>query len=79
VAGNLLIIFLPLPGPLKLILLLIGMMVQFSASVWYSLSYIPYGRRTALKYIKRTLGLDESTTADYSNIVGGVGSGGATT
>jgi len=71
VGGNLLIIFLPLPGPLKLILLLIGMMVQFSASVWYSLSYIPYGRRTALKYIKRTLGLDESATADYSNIVGG--------
>ena len=64
-AGNLTVIFIPLPGPLKLILLLIGMMVQFGASVWYTLSYIPYGRRTALKFLKRTLGLDET---DYAGI-----------
>ena len=59
------VIFLPLPGPLKLILLLIGMMIQLGASIWYTLSYIPYGRRTALKYVKRTLGIEET---DYLGI-----------
>jgi hypothetical protein len=79
VAGNLLIIFLPMPGPFKLILLLMGMMVQLAASFWYSLSYIPFGRKTALKMVKRTLGLDETNIADYSNIsLGSTGIGALT-
>lgn len=62
---NLLVIFLPLPAPVKLITLLILMMVQFCASVWYTLSYVPYGRRTATSFLKRQLGLAET---DYTNI-----------
>jgi len=42
-------------------------MIQLGASVWYTLSYIPYGRRTALKYVKRTLGIEET---DYAGITG---------
>ena len=53
---TLLFVFLPLPGPLKLIILLLLMMIQFCASIWYSLSYIPYGRRTVAQFIKRQLG-----------------------
>lgn len=64
--STILVIFLPLPGPIKLIVLLMLMMTQFCASVWYSLSYIPYGRRTASRCLKRQLGLEEA--ADYSNI-----------
>jgi hypothetical protein len=67
-AANLTTIFLPLPGPLKLILLLLLMMTQLCASIWYSLSYIPYGRRTASRCLKRQLGIEET---DYSSV--GVG------
>lgn len=63
---NLLVIFLPLPSTMKLISLLLLMMTQFCASVWYSLSYIPYGRRAATRFIKSALGIEE--TGDYSNI-----------
>jgi hypothetical protein len=75
--STLLVIFLPLPSLMKLFLLLILMVTQFCASVWYSLSYIPYGRRTALRVVKRQLGLEEPS--DYANItmpsirLGGVG------
>lgn len=62
---NLLVVFLPLPGFVKLVMLSLGMLVQLSASIWYSLSYIPYGRRTASRYISRTLGIEEG---DYANI-----------
>jgi hypothetical protein len=64
--STLLVVFLPLPGSIKLVLLLLLMLTQFSASVWYSLSYIPYGRRTALRFLRRALGIEE--TGDYSNI-----------
>jgi hypothetical protein len=64
--ATLLVVFLPLPGTIKLILLLLLMMTQFGASLWYTLSYIPYGRRTFLRVVQRALALDE--TADYSNV-----------
>jgi len=57
-------IFLPLPGFAKLLLLVCLLLTQFCASMWYSLSYIPFGRRWALRCIKRQLGLTE--TAEYS-------------
>jgi hypothetical protein len=63
----LVIVFLPLPGAIKLITLLLLTIAQFSASTWYTLSYVPYGRRTLLKFLKRTLGIEESS-ADYSNV-----------
>lgn len=63
--STMLIVFLPLPGPLKLITLLLLMTTQFSASIWYTLSYVPYGRRTLLRFLKNMLGLEES---DYANV-----------
>jgi Got1/Sft2-like family len=58
---TLLIVFLPIPRSPKLILLILCMLVQFAASVWYTLSYIPYGRRTFLRLMFRTLGIDDPT------------------
>jgi len=60
------IIFVPLPGTLKLITLLLLTITQFCASIWYSLSYIPYGRRTALRMLKNSLGIEDSS--GYSNV-----------
>jgi Got1/Sft2-like family len=81
-AGTLFIVFLPLPRQirsLKLPLLLLLMLVQFAASVWYTLSYIPYGRRTFTKCIKRQLGLAEPApeytipTFSLTSLTGGGG------
>jgi predicted membrane channel-forming protein YqfA (hemolysin III family) len=63
--STMVVVFLPLPGSLKLITLLLLTITQFSASVWYSLSYVPYGRRTLLRFAKNRLGLEES---DYSGV-----------
>mmetsp|Transcript_5030 Transcript_5030/g.13379 ORF Transcript_5030/g.13379 Transcript_5030/m.13379 type:complete len:128 (-) Transcript_5030:599-982(-) len=57
---TLVLVFIPLLWELKLFLLITCIMVQFCASCWYSLSYIPYGRNTAIRMAKRTLGLNES-------------------
>jgi hypothetical protein len=66
---TLITIFIPMPGPLKLFLLLSFTITQFCASLWYSLSYIPYGRRTALRIIKNTLGIEEgNSSAGYLGI-----------
>ena len=68
-AATLIIIWIPMPGLLLFFLVLGLTMAQFCASTWYSLSYIPYGRRTALRLIKRTLSIEES---NYSGIqIGG--------
>jgi len=74
-ATSLVIIFIPLPGTIKLVVLLSLTMTQFCASLWYSLSYIPYGRRTALRMMKSTLGIedDASTGGGYTNVnIGGI-------
>ena len=63
---TLVIIFIPMPGALKLLLLLSLTITQFCASLWYSLSYIPYGRRTALRFLKNSLGIEEASS--YSGI-----------
>jgi hypothetical protein len=63
--STLVIVFLPLPSSLKLITLLLLTVTQFSASVWYTMSYVPYGRRTLLRFFKYRLGLEES---DYANV-----------
>jgi hypothetical protein len=57
--GTLVVVFIPLPGGLRLTILLILLITQCGASFWYSLSYVPFGRRTVLNVIKRSLGLDE--------------------
>ena len=58
-ALTLIIVFIPLPWGPKLFILICLIITQCCASFWYSLSYIPYGRRTVLNIIKRTLGLNE--------------------
>lgn len=63
--STLVIIFIPMPSLLKFLLILLLTMAQFCASTWYSLSYIPYGRRTALRVLKRTLSIEER---DYAGI-----------
>jgi hypothetical protein len=57
--STLAVVFLPFPWTLKLTLLIMLVITQFGASCWYSLSYIPYGRKTALNIAKRTFGLNE--------------------
>lgn len=58
-AATLVCIFIPMPGIMKLLLLVFLILAQCFASLWYSLSYIPFGRRWALRCLKRQLGLDE--------------------
>ena len=58
--STLVVVFLPLNWVLQLILLLCLLITQCLSSFWYSLSYIPYGRRTVTRVIKRTLGLNDS-------------------
>lgn len=71
-ASTLVVIFIPLPALLKLLLLLMLMLTQFCASTWYSLSYIPFGRRTALRILRNILGFEDSnsSSASYNNIFG---------
>jgi hypothetical protein len=61
-------VFIPIPGPIKLIVLVLLMMIQFCASIWYSLSYIPYGRRTFTQCAKRQLGLEDTSSPGYTSI-----------
>lgn len=72
-ASTLVVIFIPLPGLLKLLVLLMLMITQFCASTWYSLSYVPFGRRTALRVLRNIIGIEESNSSStsYSNIFGG--------
>ena len=60
-AATLVVIFIPMPGLLKFLVILGLTLAQFCASTWYTLSYIPYGRRTALRMIKRALAIEDST------------------
>lgn len=70
-SATLIVIFIPMPGLLLFLIILSLTIAQFCASTWYSLSYIPYGRRTALRVIKRTLSIEESSNS-YSGIqIGG--------
>uniref|UniRef100_A0A7S3DMN6 Vesicle transport protein n=1 Tax=Entomoneis paludosa TaxID=265537 RepID=A0A7S3DMN6_9STRA len=61
-AATLVLLFIPMPRGLKLLLLVTLTLCQFLASCWYTLSYIPYGRRTALRITKKALGIQ----GDYS-------------
>lgn len=57
--GTLVVVFIPLPWAVRLAILVCLLVTQFAASFWYSLSYVPYGRKTVLSLIKRYLGLNE--------------------
>mmetsp|Transcript_3058 Transcript_3058/g.6769 ORF Transcript_3058/g.6769 Transcript_3058/m.6769 type:complete len:263 (+) Transcript_3058:22-810(+) len=66
-ASTLIVVFIPLFYAAKLIILIALLITQCGANVWYSLSYVPYGRKTALRLARRHLGL---------NTTGGGGEGG---
>lgn len=56
------IVFIPIPvdyAAIKLLLLVLLLIAQFCASLWYTLSYIPYGRRTFMRMIKNAFGVEE--------------------
>lgn len=58
--STLVVVFIPLFWALKLAIIITLLITQCSANIWYSLSYIPYGRRTALNFMKRHLGLNSN-------------------
>lgn len=61
---NLIFVFIPLPSnKLRLLLLIITMMIQFCASCWYTLSYIPYGRKAAIRIMKKVIGIEDNNTS----------------
>mmetsp|Transcript_21916 Transcript_21916/g.39766 ORF Transcript_21916/g.39766 Transcript_21916/m.39766 type:complete len:196 (+) Transcript_21916:70-657(+) len=56
------VVFIPIPvaySAVKLLLLVLLLIAQFCASLWYTLSYIPYGRRTFLRMIKGAFGIED--------------------
>ena len=55
---TLFVIFVPVPGPKRLYLLLF-MLVQFCAIAWYCLSYVPFARDAVRGYISRRLSSDD--------------------
>lgn len=63
-ATTLAVVFIPIKSSIKLCILLILLFTQFAASFWYSLSYVPYGRKTVLKILKRTFGLNDSSPVE---------------
>mmetsp|Transcript_5108 Transcript_5108/g.14845 ORF Transcript_5108/g.14845 Transcript_5108/m.14845 type:complete len:247 (+) Transcript_5108:211-951(+) len=60
-ASTLIVVFIPIYSGLKLLTLILLLISQCGANIWYSLSYIPYGRRTALKLAKRCVGLNNNS------------------
>ena len=57
--ATLVVVFIPLPWALKLGTLIILLITQCASSFWYSLSYVPFGRRTVKRIAFRMLGLNE--------------------
>ena len=74
--STLAIVFIPLYWAAKLSILLVLLITQCGANIWYSLSYIPYGRRTALRLAKRHLGLNSNGGGEGFMGLGGGGIGG---
>jgi hypothetical protein len=62
--STLTVVFIPLHWAIKLSLLIGLLLTQCGANAWYSLSYIPYGRKTVLNIIKKTLGLNDSSPVE---------------
>lgn len=70
--STLVVVFVPLPWSLKLATLIALLITQCGANIWYSLSYIPYGRKTALKFIKKFVGMDDNNSGGFMGL-GGTG------
>ena len=54
--GTIVVAFVPMDIGVSLPLLLVLIIVQFCCMIWYSLSYIPYGRATAKTCMKNMCG-----------------------
>eukprot|EP00804_Cyclotella_cryptica_P005936 CCRYP_000195-RA/>CCRYP_000195-RA protein AED:0.33 eAED:0.33 QI:256/1/1/1/1/1/4/276/231 len=50
--------FIPMPTGAKIGILVLLLLLQMSASLWYTLSYIPYGRATATKMLRSAFAMD---------------------
>lgn len=50
--------FVPMPAGAKIGILVLLLLVQMCASLWYTLSYIPYGRATAQRMLRSVLAMD---------------------
>ena len=55
---SIIVCFIPFDAGVKLGILVILLLIQFGASTWYTLSYIPLARRAVKKCVKRELGDD---------------------
>lgn len=58
-AFSITVCFLPIPTGPKIGLLVLLLLVQMGASLWYTLSYVPYGRATARRMLRSVLSGDE--------------------
>ena len=54
--ASIVICFIPINKDVKLAILVLLLLVQVCASVWYSLSYIPFARRAVKKCFKNNFG-----------------------
>mmetsp|Transcript_286 Transcript_286/g.407 ORF Transcript_286/g.407 Transcript_286/m.407 type:complete len:89 (+) Transcript_286:111-377(+) len=55
---SIVICFITFNQDIKLAVLVLLLMVQVCASIWYSLSYIPFARRAVKKCFKNSIGDD---------------------
>lgn len=58
-SSSIVVCFIPLPAAAKMGVLVLLLLVQMSASLWYTLSYVPYGRATARRMLRSVLSGDE--------------------
>mmetsp|Transcript_486 Transcript_486/g.1107 ORF Transcript_486/g.1107 Transcript_486/m.1107 type:complete len:240 (+) Transcript_486:147-866(+) len=58
-ACSIAVCFIPIPTGPKIGLLVLLLLVQMAASLWYTLSYIPYGRATAKRMLRSFMSGDE--------------------
>ena len=56
---SIVVCFIPIPTGPKIGILVLLLLVQMAASLWYTLSYIPYGRATAKRMIKSVIAGEE--------------------
>jgi len=56
---SIVVCFIPLPALPKMGVLVLLLLVQMCASLWYTLSYVPYGRATARRMFRSVMSGDE--------------------
>eukprot|EP00985_Skeletonema_marinoi_P000951 scaffold379_cov108-Skeletonema_marinoi.AAC.2 len=56
---SIVVCFIPLPALPKMGVLVLLLLVQMCASLWYTLSYVPYGRATARRMLRSVMSGDE--------------------